>query len=115
MTFVDECRLPELLGYYAFSAGTLTTNKSDVDTNGDGTVSVAELLAVPNVEVGWIFPNSSKYYSGGSLLTGHSVTLRNGVEFTAGTTIGFLLVQNGWQGAPAALLKQLISTTWPLR
>ena len=98
ITFVDEgAGYQNSLAYYAFPEGTFDSlSKSDVDTDGDGVVSVAELLAVPNVEIGWIFPNSSKNYSGGTLLTGDSVTLRNGQEFTAGTTVGFLLVQNGW-------------------
>ena len=108
VTFVDEgAGYQNSLGYYAFPEGTFDSlSKSDVDTNGDGTVSIAELLTVPNVEVGWIFPNSSKYYSGGNLLTGHSVNLRNGAQFSAGTTIGFLLVQNGWQGGyPGGTIK----------
>jgi len=100
-TFVDEgAGYRNSLGYFAFSDDTFAgLSKADVDIDGSGVVSLAELAAVEGVETGWVFPNSSLAGSGGQLRPGDTVQIGDGQTFSAGTNIGFSLVQNGWTGS----------------
>lgn len=99
VTFLDEgAGYRNSLGYYVYPSGAFDSmSKGDVDTDGSGIVSVAELDAVSGVEVGWVFPNASAAGKGGSLLAGDTVALGNDRRFSPGTTVGFFLVQNAWQ------------------
>lgn len=54
--------------------------------------SIAEIESSMRI----IFPNASELYSGGYLKTGDMVHLNE--EFQAGTTIGFFLLANSWNG-----------------
>ena len=101
VTFLDEgAGYRNSLGYYAYMDGALDgLTKADIDTDGSGVVSLAELQAVDSVETGWIFPNASRQGAGGSLVAGDTVTLGDGKTFAADTTVGFYLTQNGWTGS----------------
>jgi hypothetical protein len=55
-----------------------------------------------------VFPNVSAKYSGGSLEIGHKVKLG---RFSPGTSIGWVLLANGWKGRVTSGLWQLYSGT----
>lgn len=55
-----------------------------------------------------VFPNVSAKYSGGSLEVGHKVKLG---RFSPGTSIGWVLLANGWKGKVTSGLWQLYSGT----
>lgn len=99
VTFIDEgAGYRNAVGYYLHQADTFDgLTKADVDSDGSGIVSVDELLAVDGVEIGWVFPNSSKRDgAGGELVEGDSYVLGDGRVYPAGTQVGFLLVSDGW-------------------
>ncbi|MGY5355918.1 DUF4114 domain-containing protein [Wenyingzhuangia sp. IMCC45467] len=61
----------------------------------------------PNAEdITIIFPNVSQLYSGGSLIPGDKVKIG---EFEAGTSIGWVLLANGWKGQVTNGLWQVFS------
>jgi LruC domain-containing protein len=83
ITFVSEgAGYQNALGYFTYAM------------NGDSVEIVDRQL---------IFPNASASGSGGSLVPGDTVTLRdadgNQRVFTAGTHIGFFLLSDGWTGS----------------
>ena len=101
VTFIDEgAGYRNAVGYYTFSQDTFVgLTKADVDTDGSGLVSIDEFLALPGVEIGWVFPNSSELDSrGGILVPGDSYVLGDGRIFPTGTKIGFFLIARGWLG-----------------
>lgn len=78
MTFVHEgAGYKNVLAYYTYPTGSAPATQDDVDS----------LIVV--------FPNASFDGSGGGLHTGDKVHLGT---FEAGTTIGFALLANGWNG-----------------
>lgn len=99
VTFVDEgAGYQNSLGYFSYPSGTLDGySKADLDVDGNGVLSVTEMASVPGVETGWVFPDATK--APGRLQTGDTVTLGDGTVYAADTSIGFSLVQNGWDGA----------------
>ena len=84
VTFVSEgASYQNTLAYYTYPTNHPPTQVSG-GTNANG------------IDKGVIiFPNSSASGSGGSLNAGNKVKLGN---FTAGTSIAFVLLQNGWTG-----------------
>ncbi len=78
MTFVHEgAGFKNALGYFTFPTGSTPTNKNQINPH-----TIA-------------FPNSSYAGSGGGMVAGNKIYLG---KFNAGTTIGFFLVSNGWNG-----------------
>ena len=101
VTFIKEgAANRNALGYYTYSEETFKDKtKGDIDTDNSSVISVAELDALPDVEIGWVFPNASKVDSaGGVLINGDSYVLGDNKTFPAGTKIGFFLVSKGWVG-----------------
>lgn len=79
ITFVSEgAGYANAIGYYTYPTGSAPTKPSDITT-----VNVA-------------FPNASAYGSGGNMRAGDKVKLGT---FEAGTSIGFVLLANGWAGS----------------
>lgn len=79
ITFVSEgAGYANAIGYYTYPTGSAPTKPSDITT-----VNVA-------------FPNASAYGSGGNMRAGDKVKLGT---FDAGTSIGFVLLANGWAGS----------------
>lgn len=79
ITFVSEgAGYANSIGYYTYPTNTPPTKASDIST-----VYVA-------------FPNASAYGSGGNMRAGDKVKLGT---FEAGTSIGFILLANGWAGS----------------
>lgn len=79
ITFVSEgAGNLNTLAYYTFPTGTPPATAADIKS--------ATL----------IFPNASAYGSGGGLLAGNKVKLGT---FDAGTSIGFILLGNAWNGS----------------
>ena len=97
VTFVDEgAGYQNSLGYFSYADGALDgLSKADVDADLDGVVSLREAEAV-GLNIGWVFPDATR--AANRLSPGDTVTLGDGVTFSAGTNIGFFLVQNGWDG-----------------
>ncbi|MEK7255195.1 MAG: LruC domain-containing protein, partial [Bacteroidota bacterium] len=78
ITFVHEgAGYKNALGFYSYPTDTPPASPDDL-----------EALTV-------IFPNASFQGSGGSLVTGNKVSIGT---FPAGTTLGWFLVPNGWNG-----------------
>ena len=78
LTFVHEgAGYRNTLGFYKYPTGNPPTSPSQIDT-----VFIA-------------FPNASFYNSGGGLQSGDRVSIGN---YTAGTSIGFVCISNGWNG-----------------
>ncbi|WP_423148667.1 LruC domain-containing protein [Rubrolithibacter danxiaensis] len=76
ITFVSEgADYYNSLGYYTYPTNNPPKKQKDID------------------EVTLVFPNTSMTGSGGGLTSGDKVKLG---EFKAGTSIGFVLIQNGW-------------------
>ena len=101
LTFLAEgAGFKNSLGYFTFTDATFQSlSHGHINTDGIDGVSIDELLAVPGVEVGMIFGNSSQQGAGGQLNAGDAQMLGGGVTFPPGTRIGFFLVQNGWVGS----------------
>ena len=79
MTFVHEgAGYKNVLAYYTYPTGTEPTTTDDINT------------------LNVVFPNASFAWAGGGLYTGDKVHLGT---FEAGTTIGFALMANGWNGS----------------
>jgi len=99
VTFVDEgAGYRNSLAWLAYPAGSLDSLiKSDLDLNGNGTVSLDELSAVEGLEYGLVFPNASRNGAGGLLEAGDAVDLDEGREFDANTEILFCVLQNAWR------------------
>jgi LruC domain-containing protein len=78
ITFVSEgAGYMNTLAYYTYPTGSAPTSVFDIDN--------ATL----------VFPNASSYGSGGGLKAGDRVKIG---RFSAGTSIGFVLIQNAWTG-----------------
>ncbi|MDB0601563.1 DUF4114 domain-containing protein [Tenacibaculum maritimum] len=78
MTFVDEgAGFRNVIGFYTYD------------------INNPPATAPSDEEITIIFPNNSKWGSGGGLQTGDKVKLGT---FNAGTGIGFILISNGWNG-----------------
>ncbi|QJD95795.1 LruC domain-containing protein [Mucilaginibacter robiniae] len=76
ITFVSEgAGLVSSLGYYTYTTGNPPTSTADID------------------KITLIFPNASAVGSAGGLNSGDKVKLG---RFSAGTSIGFVLLQNSW-------------------
>ncbi|QQL48906.1 LruC domain-containing protein [Mucilaginibacter ginkgonis] len=85
VTFVSEgADYQNTLAYYTYN----TSNPPS--SAGGGTL----LGGIDKIT--YVFPNASGYGSGGGLKSGDKVKLGN---FAAGTTIAFVLIQNGWTGS----------------
>ncbi len=81
VTFVMEgAGYKNVLGFYSYQTISPPTNVGDIDT------------------VTIIFPNVSRQGSGGQLIAGNKVNIGN---FSSGTTIGFVVFANGWNGSIA--------------
>jgi len=79
ITFVSEgAGYMNTLAYYTYPTGSAPTSVDAIDN--------ATL----------VFPNASAYGSGGGLKAGDKVKLG---RFSAGTSIGFVLIQNAWTGS----------------
>ncbi|WP_421870826.1 LruC domain-containing protein [Marinoscillum sp.] len=79
MTFIHEgAGYKNVLAYYTYETGSEPQSVNDI--------------SALNV----VFPNASLAWSGGDLHTGDKVHLG---RFDAGTTIGFALLANGWNGS----------------
>ena len=98
VTFIDEgAGYQNSLGYFSYQEGALAgLSKSDVDSDGDGVVSLTEAEMV-GIDIGWVFPDATK--APGRLETGDSVAIGDGKVFDENTRVGFFLVQNGWDGS----------------
>ncbi len=89
MTFVHEgAGYRNILGFYTYPTDNPPSSVNDIET-----IHIA-------------FPNASFKNSGGGLRSGHKVHLG---EFEAGTTIGFVLMANGWNGSITGGLHQVYS------
>lgn len=78
ITFVSEgASYMNTLGYYTYQTGNEPTSVYDID------------------DVTLVFPNASALGSSGGLKSGDKVKLG---RFAAGTSIGFVLIQNAWTG-----------------
>ncbi|ASP39653.1 hypothetical protein CHH28_13655 [Bacterioplanes sanyensis] len=100
VTFLDEgAGYRNSLGWFSFSDTTFDgMSKGDIDIDDSSVVSLSELNAVDGVNSGWLFPNSSEYRGGGSLLAGDTVAVGDG-PLSAGTSVSFFLAQNAsWGG-----------------
>ena len=82
-------------GYFTFTDNSFDgLNKSSIDTNSNGTVSLTELKNVSGVDFGWLFPNTSAELSGGVLQRGDTID----VNFDQSSNLGFFLAPNAWNG-----------------
>lgn len=89
MTFVHEgAGYRNILGFYTYPTGNPPSNVDDIES-----IKVA-------------FPNASFAGSGGGLNAGDKVNLG---RFEPGTTIGFTLIANGWNGSITSGLHQVYS------
>ncbi|MFD0750496.1 LruC domain-containing protein [Mucilaginibacter calamicampi] len=85
ITFVSEgAGFQNTLGFYTYKTG------SPPSSTGGGTL----LGGIDKIT--YIFPNASANGSGGGLKSGDKVKIGT---FDAGTTIGFVLMQNAWTGS----------------
>lgn len=85
VTFVSEgAGYENTLAYYSYK------------TSSPPTVSSGGTLIGGIDKITYIFPNASAYGSGGGLISGNKVKLGT---FSAGTSIGFVLLQNAWTGS----------------
>jgi len=100
VTFNDEgASYQNSLGYFTYQDDTFSSlTHGDINLDLTQGVSIAELSAIDGVETGMVFAKASAQGKGGRLLHGDTVLLGDGVEFDAGTRIGFFLVQSGWTG-----------------
>ncbi|MHC5002651.1 MAG: DUF4114 domain-containing protein [Planctomycetota bacterium] len=100
VSFVDEgASYPNTLGSLLYPDGTFDgLTKADVDLDGDGNVSIDEVLSVDGVSVGIVFQNAAKLGAGGPLLPRDSVLLGDGFVVPAGSRMAFFLIQDGWVG-----------------
>ncbi len=100
LTFLDEgAGFRNSLGFFTYQADTFTgKNHSDFNTNGRQGVSFSELIQPgTGIQGDLLLPNTSRLNAGGQLEPGDSVTLGGGEVYSAGTHIGFFLIQNAWQ------------------
>lgn len=99
VTFLDEgAGFRNSLGYFTYEPDTFNgLTHGDINSNGYGGVSLDELLALDGTQAGLVFPNSSRLHGGGQLQPGHSVMLGEGQTFSAGTQVGFFVLQNAWR------------------
>lgn len=78
ITFVSEgAGYLNSVGYYTYPTGSIPQKTSDIDS------------------IHYMFPNASLPNSGGNLQAGSKVKLG---RFNAGTSIGFILLSNAWNG-----------------
>lgn len=115
VTFVDEgAGYKNSLGYFNFEQGAFDNlSFGDIDTDNSGIISAFELDAVESVSTGMVFGNFSEAGGGGSLQTGDTavigggtaswdtgeVVIDGGTLFKEGTTTGFFLMANAWNGS----------------
>lgn len=99
LNFIDEgAGFRNSLGYFTFQNGIFDSlTHGQINTDGYKGVSLNELSTVPGVNYGLVFPNSSRTGGGGNLNAGDSVMLGDGEIFSAGTNVGFFLLQNAWK------------------
>lgn len=116
VTFVDEgAGYRNSLAWVAFPEGTFDLlTKQQVDTNANNVVSLAELSAVQGVQYGLVYPNASRLNGGGFLETGHAITINDGQDFPAGTSIVFCLLQNAWNNGTVKGFDTAIDSTTSL-
>ena len=89
MTFVHEgAGYRNILGFYTYPTNNPPQSVADIDL-----IQIA-------------FPNASLKNSGGELLPGDKVYLG---QFDAGTSIGFALLANGWNGSITGGIRQVYS------
>jgi hypothetical protein len=72
-------------------------NRDQVNQDG-GIVSLDELSRIADM-TGILFPNVSAVGSKGKLKAGDTLALADGYLFSAGSAIGFFLIQNAWNGS----------------
>lgn len=100
LTFLDEgAGFRNSLGYFTYQADSfLGLTHSDVNLNDRNGISFNELTsAVEGVGGGLLFPNSSRLNAGGLLEPGDSIMLGGGEVYSAGTYVGFFVIQNAWR------------------
>ena len=97
VTFISEgAGYKNSVGYYTFNDGTFDgLTKADVDTNGNGGISIVELDNLEGVDVGWLFPNSSALNDGGMLQTGDTMDITG---LNSDQNLGFFLLPDAWDG-----------------
>lgn len=84
------------VGYYTFNDGAFDgLTKANVDTNGNGGISIVELDQLDGVDVGWLFPNTSATGSGGNLNVGDTMDISG---LSDNQNVGFFLLANAWNG-----------------
>jgi hypothetical protein len=100
VSFVDEgASYPNTLGSILYPNGAFNgLTKGSVDTDGDGNVSIDEVLQVDGVSVGIVYQNAARLGAGGPLLPRDSVLLGDGYVVPAGSRMAFFLIQDGWVG-----------------
>ncbi|MFC6439275.1 DUF4114 domain-containing protein [Pseudobowmanella zhangzhouensis] len=114
ITFVDEgAGFRNSVGYFNFEAGAFDNlSFGDIDLNNNGIISIDELSMVESVNVGMIFNNFSEAGGGGTLQVGDTtvigggsfsytdsgISISDGLVFEAGTTTGFFVIANAWNG-----------------
>ena len=105
VTAIDEgAGYRNAFGYFTYATRALDgLSKGDIDANADGNISLEELQGAAPVAADWVFPNFSMSGKGGQLDAGDSLWLGNGRIFEAGSTVGFFLVQDAWEGGSTDL------------
>jgi LruC domain-containing protein len=91
LTFVSEgASYTNTLGYYTYNTSNPPGSLSDID----------------NITI--VFPNASAAGSGGGLVTGDKVKIG---PFNAGTTVGFVILQDAWTGSGVRVTSQKFFST----
>lgn len=114
VSFIDEgAGYRNSVGYFEFTDTAFNDlSFGDIDSNGSGRISYAELNSVDGVQADFMFSNFSEQGGGGSLnygdtlvIGGGSVTeTADGIEmsggkiFDAGTNVGFFVSANAYKG-----------------
>ncbi len=115
VTFLDEgAGYKNALGYFTFENDTFDGYTfGDIDTDSSGSISINEISNLSGVSTGLIFANASESGGGGTLNVGDTVGLggteivnindttfdmTGGTTFSAGTNMGFYLMQNAYRG-----------------
>lgn len=100
VTFNDEgAGYQNSLGYFTYQADTFTSlNHGEINSDGVNGVSLRELQEIDGVDIGMVFAKASALGKGGPLEHGDTALLGDGIEFEAGTRVGFFLIQDGWDG-----------------
>lgn len=98
VTFNDEgAGYQNSLGYFTYQEDTFTgLTHGSINADGVNGVSIRELQALDGVETGLVFAKAAAVGKGGPLEHGDTALLGDGIEFEAGTRVGFFLIQDGW-------------------